>query len=64
MVKRMKESDRFLIGWGRAKDGRLAFFISHRKIQHGRTIPTDPKDLVKRLTKYATQIDGGKPKRK
>ena len=58
----MKESDRFLVGWGR-KDGRLAFFISHRKIRNGRTIPTDPKDLVQRLTEYATQIDGGKPKK-
>lgn len=59
----MKESDRFLVGWGRAKDGRLAFLISHRKIRKGITIPTDPKDLVQRLTKYATQIDGGKPKK-
>ena len=54
---------RFVVGWGRAKNGRLAFFIQHEKIRDGARIPCNPEDLQKFLTKFATQIDGGKPKR-
>lgn len=62
-AKPIKTVKRFVVGWGRAKNGRLAFFIQHKQIKNGARIPTDPKDLEKRLTEYATKLDGGRPKR-
>lgn len=63
-AKPIKTVKRFVVGWGRDRrnNNRIAFFIQHKQIQGGRRIPTDPKDLTSRLIKFATQLDGGKPK--
>jgi hypothetical protein len=60
--KPIKTVKRFVVGWGRKGD-RLTFFIQHKRIENGKRIPTNPEDLQERLTKFATRLDGGKPKR-
>lgn len=60
--KPIKTVKRFVVGWGR-KNGRIVFFIQHKQIRNGARIPTEPKDLTERLIEFATQLDGGKPKR-
>ena len=48
-MKKVSETERFLIGWGK-KDGRLCFFVSHKDLNKpSGSIPINPEDLVAHL---------------
>jgi len=59
-MKKIRESKRFVIGWGK-KDGRLCFFVSHKDINRPQDPrPIDPKDLVQYLKEAVEYIENSK----
>jgi len=60
MVKRVGETKKFLIGWGRDKD-RMIFFLSHPELE-GKGSERDPIPITfdkigKKLVELANEID-------
>ena len=56
MAKKVGESQRFVVGWGR-KNGRIVFFIKHKELRGGRPIPCNPEDLQRKMVTLADEID-------
>jgi hypothetical protein len=45
-MKKIGESKRFIVGWGRDKGGRICFFVSHKDINpQNDPVPINPEDL-------------------
>lgn len=66
MAKKVKESRRIIVGWGK-KDGRRCFFIAHGELPEtlGDPICCQPEDLPKKMMEVADRVDkirGTKPK--
>lgn len=59
MVKRVGESRRMVVGWGRGKDKRRCFFITHKDLPEtqGNPICCDPEDLQERMMDVADRVD-------
>lgn len=61
-MKKISDSERMLVGWGR--DGkRVCYFISHKKIKDS-PICCNPDDLKEKMKKIVDLIDKGKPKKR
>ena len=60
-MKKISESKRILVGWGRHGD-RACYFISHKALKSS-PMPCYPEDLQTIMKKLIDKIDGGKPKR-
>jgi hypothetical protein len=56
MEKKIGDSKRFLIGWGKGPKGRLCFFVSHKDIS-GSAVPRNPEDLVEYLLDCIMKIE-------
>lgn len=58
MAKKIRESERIVVGWGN-KDGRRCFFITHKDIPetHGDPICCNPEDLQRKITDIADRVD-------
>ncbi len=55
MAKKVKDSERFVISWGKRKNG-MCFFVSHKDIPHTPR-PTNPEHLVKVLKEAIEYIE-------
>lgn len=60
-MKKISESKRIVVGWGR-EGNRLCYFLRHRTLKN--SIPCSPEDLQSRMKALVDLIDGGKPKRR
>jgi hypothetical protein len=58
MNKTIKETRRFLVGWGRQGD-RIAFFIAHRELPETEVNPIvcNREDLAQKMIELANKID-------
>ena len=54
-MKKVTQSERFGVGWGR-KGKRIAFFIYHKELGSV-PIPCNPEDLEIKLVELANKID-------
>ena len=57
-MKKVSESERFVIGWGKKGDG-LCFFVNHKDISK-KARPTNPEHLVQVLTEAIEYIESNK----
>lgn len=60
-MKKISDSKRILLGWGRDGD-RLCYFISHKKIKDS-PICCNPEDLEVKMKEAVDLIDNRKPKK-
>lgn len=60
-MKKIGESKRILVGWGR-KGNRVCYFLSHRKLRD--PICCNPEHLQIKMKALIDLIDGGKSKKK
>jgi hypothetical protein len=58
MAKNVKETEKFLVGWG-TKGKRIAFFISHKELPDTMKspIPCDPENLEAKMVELARKVD-------
>jgi len=63
-MKKIGDSKRILVGWGRKGD-RLCYFLSHKAIKKTLKDPVccSPEDLQVKMKDLVDSIDGGKSKR-
>jgi len=61
-MKKISDSERMLVGWGRDGD-RLCYFISHKKIKDS-PICCNPEDLERKMKKIVDFIDTIKSQKK
>lgn len=61
-MKKISDSERLLVGWGRDGD-RLCYFISHKKVKDS-PICCDPEDLKDKMKKIVDFVDTTKFKEK
>lgn len=60
-MKKISDSKRILVGWGR-KGKKLIYFLSHNSLK--KKVICSSKDLQDKLEKLVTSIDKGVPKKK
>lgn len=56
MVKKISDSERFLIGWGKGANGKICFFVSHKNIKKS-PAPRYGEDLVEYLEECIKKIE-------
>ena len=61
-MKKISDSERMLVGWGRDGD-RICYFISHKKIKDS-PICCNPEDLKDKMKRIVDLIDKGEPKKR
>lgn len=61
-MKKISDSERMLVGWGRDGD-RLCYFISHKRIPNS-PICCNPEDLEDKMKKIVDSLDKVKPKKR
>lgn len=59
----IKDTKRFLVGWGKAK-GRIVFFVSHKYLPKTLTDPivANPIDIARVLVNCVSEINKGRKK--